>query len=65
MDLSPQKRLALAGFLFENADSASDPDVEAVWDSEIRDRIRVIDEGRATGVAYGDVMRKAEQRLAP
>lgn len=40
MDLSPQERLALAGFLLENADSASDPDVEAVWDCEIRDRIR-------------------------
>jgi hypothetical protein len=65
MDLSRQQRLALAGFLLENADSASDPDAKAVWDSEIRDRIRAIDEGRVTGIAYADVMREAERRLAP
>jgi hypothetical protein len=65
MDLSPQQRLALPGFLLENADSASDPDAEAVWDSEIRDRIREIDEGNVTGIASADVMREAERRLAP
>ena len=29
------------------------------------DRIRAIDEGRVTGVAYEDVMRAAESRLVP
>lgn len=42
-----------------------DPDAEAAWDSEIRDRIRAVDEGRVTGIAYEDVMREAERRLAP
>jgi len=65
MDPSPKQRLALPGFLLENADSASDPEAEALWDSEIRNRIRVIDEGRATGVAYGNVMREVERRLPP
>lgn len=65
MDLPPRQRLALAGFLLESADAASDPDAEAAWDSEIRDRIREIDEGRVTGIAYADVMQEAERRLAP
>ena len=65
MDLPPRQRLALAGFLLESADAAADPEAEAAWDSEIRDRIRAIDEGRVTGVAYEDVMRAAERRLAP
>jgi putative addiction module component (TIGR02574 family) len=65
MDLAPRQRIALAEFLLESAEAAADPEAEAAWDSEIRDRIRAIDEGRVTGVAYEDVMRKAEERLSP
>ena len=65
MDLSPLHKLALAEFLLARADAATDPEAEAAWDSEIRDRIRAIDEGRVTGVSYEDVMRAAERRLAP
>ena len=65
MDLPPRQKLALAEFLLESADTAADPEAEAAWDSEIRDRIRAIDEGRVTGVAYEDVMRAAERRLLP
>lgn len=65
MDRSPQQRLALPGFLLENGDLASHPDAEVVWNSEIRDRIRAVDEGRVTGIPYADVIREAERRLAP
>ena len=65
LDLPPHQKLALAGFLLESANIASDPEAESAWDSEIRDRIRAVDEGRVAGVAYEDVMRKAEKRLAP
>jgi putative addiction module component (TIGR02574 family) len=65
MDLPPRERLALASFLLESAEAASDPDAEAAWNSEIRDRIREIDEGRVTGIAYADVMREGERRLVP
>ena len=65
MELAPRQKLALAEFLLESADAAPDPEAEAAWDSEIRDRIRAIDEGRVTGIAYEDVMREAEQRLLP
>ena len=65
MDLAPRQKLALAEFLLESAETATDPEAEAAWDSEIRDRIRAIDEGRVTGIAYEDVMRAAERRLLP
>ena len=65
MDLAPRQRIALAEFLLESAETAADPEAEAAWDSEIRDRIRAIDEGRVTGAAYEEVMRKAEERLSP
>ena len=60
-----QQRLALAEFLLESADAAADPEAEAAWDNEIRDRIRAIDDGRVTGIPYEDVMREAERRIAP
>jgi len=65
MDLPPSQRLALAELLLVSADAAVDPEAEAAWDSEIRDRVRAMDEGRVTGVAYKDVMLAAERRLAP
>lgn len=65
MDLLLHQRLALAGFLLENVNKASDPEAEAAWNSEIRDRIREVDESRVTGIAYADVMQEAERRLAP
>ena len=65
MDLPPRQRLALAEFLLESADAAADLEAEAAWESEIRDRIRAIDEGRVAGVAYEEVMREAEKRLSP
>ena len=65
MDLPPRQKLALAELLLESAEAAADPEAEAAWDSEIRDRIRAIDEGRVAGVSYEDVMRSAEARLVP
>ncbi len=65
MALPPRQRLALAGLLLESAEATADPEAEAAWDAEIGDRIRAIDEGRVTGVAYEEVMRAAEKRLAP
>ena len=65
MDLPRRQKLALAEFLLESADATADPEAEAAWDSEIRDRIRAIDEGRVAGVPYEDVMRSVEARLVP
>ena len=45
MALPLRQRLALAESLLESADTAADPEAEAAWDAEIRDRIRAIDKG--------------------
>ena len=65
MELPSRQQLALAEFLLESAEAPADPGAEAAWDSEVVDRIRAIDEGRVTGVAYADVLRAAEGRLIP
>lgn len=65
MDLPNHQKLALAEFLLESAESAMDQEAEAAWDSEIRDRILAIDEGRIAGISYADVMSAAEKRLVP
>ena len=65
MDLPPRQKLALAEFLIESAEAETDPEAEAAWDSELRDRIRAIDAGRVTGVSFDAVMQAAEQRLMP
>jgi putative addiction module component (TIGR02574 family) len=64
MSLSLRQRLALAEVLLESAESESDVDADAAWREEIRDRIRAVDEGRAQGIAYEEVMRGAEERLS-
>lgn len=65
MSLPLHQRLALAGVLLESAEAAPDPEAEAAWDPEIRDRIQALDAGRVRGVPYEDVMREAHTRLAP
>jgi len=65
LQLPVKQRLALAGFLLETEDSSSDPEVDAVWDQEIQDRIKAVDSGVVTGISYQDVMLEAEKRLAP
>ena len=65
LELAPRQRLALAEFLLESTEAAADPEAEAEWDAEIRERIRAIDEGRVAGIGYEDVMGAAERRLVP
>jgi putative addiction module component (TIGR02574 family) len=65
LELAPRQRLALAECLLESTEAAADPEPEAEWDAEIRERIRAIDEGRVAGIGYEDVMRAAERRLVP
>ena len=41
----------------------AEPEVSIVWDEEIIARIQAVDEGRAEGVSFEDVMREAEGLL--
>ena len=62
--LPRQQRLALVGVLLE-LDRGDEADAEATWEHEILARIQAVDEGTATAVSYEEVMRAAEDRLAP
>ena len=65
LQLSARQRLALAGFLLEMDDSTDQPQVDEAWEQEIQHRITAVDSGVVKGIAYNDVMREADQRLAP
>jgi putative addiction module component (TIGR02574 family) len=65
IQLPRHQRLALARFLIELDDPGCDPDVEAAWDAEIRARVRAVEEGRAEGIPYQQVLARVDQRLAP
>ncbi len=49
LNLPLQQRLALAGFLLQSAEAAPDPEAEAAWDAEVRDRVQAIGDRRVTG----------------
>jgi hypothetical protein len=65
MRLPRQQKLALAGLLLELEDDCGDAAVDAAWEEEIRARIQAADSDKAVGIAYENVMREAQKRLAP
>lgn len=65
LELPSQQRLALAGFLLEVDGVGGDVEAQAIWEEEIRERIRAIDQGAARGISHEEVMREAQKRLAP
>jgi putative addiction module component (TIGR02574 family) len=65
LNLSIGQRLALASLILESIDQEPDPEAEAAWEAEINGRIHAIDGGGVSGVPYDEVMRDADQRLAP
>ena len=63
IELPPHQRLALARLLIELDDPCSDTDVEAVWEAEIQARVRAVNEGRAEGIPYDQVLARISRRL--
>ena len=60
--LPKEQRLALARALLDLEPVGSVAEVERSWDEEIRARIKAIDEGRVTGIAYDDLRREMNAR---
>jgi putative addiction module component (TIGR02574 family) len=60
MGLPVHERLVLAHQLIDSAEHAEREEDEAspAWESEIQDRIRAIDEGRAVGSSYEAVQQE-------
>jgi hypothetical protein len=57
--------LALARFLIELDERSEDDGVDAAWDTEIRERVLAVEEGRTVGVPHEEVLARIDRRLAP
>ena len=60
--LPKEQRLALARALLDLELTGCVAETEQSWDEEIRARIKAVDEGRATGIAYEDLKREMDRR---
>lgn len=60
--LPKEQRLALARALLDLEPAGSVTEAEQSWDEEIRTRIKAVDEGRVTGIAYDDLQREMSGR---
>ena len=62
VNLPVAQRLALARALLESEHTGTAAETEQSWDDEIRSRIKAVDEGRVTGIAYEDLRREMNSR---
>jgi putative addiction module component (TIGR02574 family) len=60
--LPKDQRLALARALLDLEPVGNVAEVEQSWDEEIRARIKAVDEGQVTGIAYEDLRREMNSR---
>lgn len=58
LQLPDEERAALAGELIQSLDHEVDPDAEAAWSAEIRDRLAQVDAGTATTVPWAEARRR-------
>jgi putative addiction module component (TIGR02574 family) len=63
VSLPKEQRLALARALLDLEPAGNVAEVEQSWDEEIRARIKAIEEGRVTGIAYDDLRREMNSRF--
>ncbi len=64
--LSKRDRLEIVRFLLfidSKSSDFDDDDIDSIWEKEITDRIRAVDEGKAIGIDYDKAMQKIEKRF--
>ena len=64
MQLPKDQRLTLAHRLLSSVEPVPNPQVEAAWDAEIRERIRRYDAGETRTIPAKEVFRELDERLA-
>jgi hypothetical protein len=65
IELPKKERLEIVRFLlFPDTPSLDSDGIESVWEKEISDRVRAVDEGTAIGIDYDTAMKKLEKRFA-
>jgi putative addiction module component (TIGR02574 family) len=63
MQLPPDQRLTLAHKILSSVEPASSPELEAVWDTEIRARIARYDGAETRGIPASEVFAELDRRL--
>ncbi|WP_304511807.1 addiction module protein [Desulfobacula sp.] len=59
--LPKRERLEIVRFLLFLDSRSLDTDIESAWEEEIMDRVRAVDEGKATGIDYNKAIKEIEQ----
>jgi len=61
--LPQPEQLRLARTLLEQSEALGDVGVEAAWEEEIEERIKMVDAGLAKGRPFADVLREIDRQL--
>ncbi|MDI1248238.1 MAG: addiction module protein [Lacunisphaera sp.] len=64
MHLPEDQRLVLAHRILASVEPVGDPEVEAAWELEIRERIRRYDAGQSEGIPLAEVFAGLDRKLA-
>jgi putative addiction module component (TIGR02574 family) len=63
VELSRRERLTLMRLLLDLDQPPKGEEIEKAWDQEIRARIKAVDEGRVSGVAYEQIKQELSGRF--
>jgi putative addiction module component (TIGR02574 family) len=63
MQLPPDQRLTLAHKILSSVEPAGSPELQALWDTEIRARIARYDSGETRGMPASEVFAELDRRL--
>lgn len=61
--LPDQEQLLLARTLLERSEAVGHLDVDAAWEDEIENRIKLVDSGLAKGRPFADVLHDIDRQL--
>lgn len=62
VNLPKEQRLALVRVLLDLESAGNVAEAEQSWDDEIRARIKAVDDGLVTGIAYDDLRKEMNSR---
>jgi putative addiction module component (TIGR02574 family) len=63
LELPPRSRLQLAEKILASIDDFADPQIAAMWDSEIQSRVSEIRSGTEKGIPADEVMKTARRAV--
>ena len=61
--MTRQERLTLVRLLLDLDQPVNGDEITRAWDSEIRARVKAVDEGRVSGIPYDQINKEIADRL--